>query len=62
MSLKRSRHLTDLIFACVLSDALPRPAPDLNFEGSGCIWDPCWNPLDLHVGVWQPFFRQWLCC
>ena len=46
---KHSRLYTDLIFACLLPDALPRPAPELNFEVFGQIWGPCGDPSDLHT-------------
>ena len=43
---------TDFIYYFyLLPDALPRLAPDLNFGGFGWISDPCWDPLDLHLGV-----------
>ena len=58
MCLKHSKYCTDLIFSCFLPDALPRPAPDLNFGGFGSILGPFWDPLGLHLEVCRPFFRQ----
>ena len=56
MWLKSCQYCTDLIFACFLPGALPRPAPDVNFLGFLKIWGPCWYALDVHLGVCGNFF------
>ena len=48
MCLKHWKYCTDCVFSCVLPDALPRLAPNVNFGGLGRI--------HIHVGtLWIPF-------